>query len=303
VREAAQTPRELTRLSGGDRSPAMLPPDDRTFVFVGGLHRSGTTLVARLLASHPLISGFSGTGAREDEGQYLQSVFPTGNSYGGPGRFAFAGEMHVTERSPLASERNRQRLWSEWRTHWDEHKPVLVEKSPPNILKTRLLQAMFPDARFVLVMRHPVANVEATRKWTRGATRARLLRHWLACHETMAGDLPFLDRAIVVRYEDLIARPASELSRLLEFVGVAPRRSELEVRNDINESYFASWEQAHGQLLGALHDRLITYRFAERVARFGYSLTDLRRPSQPHMRAAWAGVEDAADPESVISDG
>ena len=288
----------------------MLPPEDRTFVFVGGLHRSGTTLVARLLASHPLISGFSQTGAREDEGQYLQSVYPTGNRYGGPGRFAFAREMHVTERSPLASEHNRRLLWGEWRRHWDERKPVLVEKSPPNILKTRLLQAMFADARFVLVMRHPVANVEATRKWTRRTTRTQLLRHWLACHETMAEDLPFLRRAIVVHYEDLIARPASELSRLLEFVGVPPSRSELEVRENINESYFASWEQAHGRILGALHRRLIAHRLEQRVARFGYSLTDLRSPPQPlvgqsgaQVRAARAGAEADAAPESVISGG
>lgn len=263
----------------------MLPPEDRTFVFVGGLHRSGTTLVARLLASHPLVSGFSDTSAREDEGQYLQSVYPTGNSYGGPGRFAFAPEMHVTERSPLASEHNRQQLWAEWRAHWDDRKPVLVEKSPPNILKTRLLQAMFADARFVLVMRHPVANVEATRKWTR-TTRARLLRHWLACHETMADDLPFLRRATVVRYEDLIADPASELARLLEFVGVPPRRAELEVRDDINESYFASWERRHGSVLGGLSSRFIARRLGERVARFGYSLSDLRRPPQPFTSAS-----------------
>ena len=36
-------------------------------VFLAGLHRSGTTLLARLLASHPEVSGFSGTGVPADE--------------------------------------------------------------------------------------------------------------------------------------------------------------------------------------------------------------------------------------------
>ena len=131
----------------------------------------------------------------------------------------------------------------------------------------------------------------------------------------MADDLPFLRRVIVVHYEDLIAQPESELSRLLDFVGVEPRRSELEVRSHINESYFASWERAHGRPFGELHRRLIARRFGARVARFGYSLTELRRPPQPfadtgagdgagaQVRAARTGAEDAAEPGSVISDG
>lgn len=52
------------------------------FAILGGLHRSGTTLLFRMLREHPEISGFANNpdanewlGA-EDEGQYLQSVYP-----------------------------------------------------------------------------------------------------------------------------------------------------------------------------------------------------------------------------------
>jgi len=112
------------------------------FVFLAGLHRSGTTLLARLLAAHPEMSGFSGTGVPADEGQHLQSVYPAAKKYGGPGRFGFAPESHLTEGSPLVSEASARKLFEEWSAHWDLSRPLLLEKSPPNLLKTRFLQAL-----------------------------------------------------------------------------------------------------------------------------------------------------------------
>ena len=49
---------------------------DHRLVFVGGLHRSGTTPLTRCLAAHAQISGFAHTGVEEDEGQHLQTVHP-----------------------------------------------------------------------------------------------------------------------------------------------------------------------------------------------------------------------------------
>jgi len=71
---------------------------------------AGTTPLARVLGDHPAVSAFSGTGAREDEGQHLQDVYPKAKVYGGAGRFAFSGAAHLTEGSPLATEASRERL-------------------------------------------------------------------------------------------------------------------------------------------------------------------------------------------------
>ena len=50
--------------------------DPARLVFVGGLHRSGTTPFAKVLGEHPEVSGLVNTGVRKDEGQHLQPVYP-----------------------------------------------------------------------------------------------------------------------------------------------------------------------------------------------------------------------------------
>ena len=112
---------------------------DRKFVFIVGLHRSGTTLLANLLAGHPDVSGFENTGAPMDEGQFLQTVYPVGPVWGGDaiGRIGFDPCAYLTERSSIATRENAEKLLNEWSDYWDMSKPVLLEKSPPNIINVR----------------------------------------------------------------------------------------------------------------------------------------------------------------------
>merc|ERR1719353_1166415 len=61
-------------------------------VFVVGLHRSGTSILAELLKSHPLIAGHQideMPPELENEGQHVQTVFPPDDALGWPGYFAF----------------------------------------------------------------------------------------------------------------------------------------------------------------------------------------------------------------------
>src|SRR5918992_4047803 len=109
------------------------PAESHRFVFIGGLHRSGTFPLFRCLREHPLLSGFNDTGASEEEGQHLQSVYAPAIAYGGPGRFGFHPGAHLTEASDLVTADNKLRLFEEWKAYWDLSKPVLLEKSPPNL--------------------------------------------------------------------------------------------------------------------------------------------------------------------------
>jgi Sulfotransferase family len=246
-------------------------------VFVGGLHRSGTTPLARLLATHAQVSGFRDTGVTEDEGQHLQDVYPSARAYGGPGRFAHRAEAHLTETSPLVSAGNAARLWDEWSTHWDLSRPVLVEKSPPNLIKMRFLQALFPDARFLVLVRHPAVVALSTSKWRRRISLRELVEHWVTAHEILLADAPHVRNLRVVTYEHLIARPEQELAEIADFLDLDRPLSRQTLLTDRSVGYLRQWEalaQSRRPWARNSHSRL-SADLEPRVRRFGYSLTDL----------------------------
>ena len=245
---------------------------EHRFVFLAGLHRSGTTLLARLLAAHPQVSGFSDTDAPADEGQHLQTVYPSDHSYGRPGRFGFAPEMHMTEGSPLATEENARALFEEWAPYWDLSRPVLLEKSPPNLLKTRFLQALYPNSSFVVIVRHPIPVSIPTAKW-RGTRRYDLLlKHWFHCHDLFEQDKPHLGRVHAVRYEDFVREPEPVLRGVFEFLELDPIPPSEDVDPNANERYFAQWQaMKRDPRLRVLLD-LTELRYERQARRFGYRL-------------------------------
>lgn len=267
-----------------------IPLDGRRLVFIGGLHRSGTSLVHRCLSDHPDISGFSGAGVAEDEGQHLQSVYPRAIEHGGPGLFGFDPRAYLDETSALVSESSADRILQDWTKHWDTTRSVLVEKSPPNLIRTRFLQALFPGCRFIIVMRHPIAVGYATQKWTTWLPWLRplgvpdrrlphvwihvLVRHWLTCHESFERDRAFLEKVHILRYEDFVERPQESLDEIHSFLGLEPAPIARQVRTGVNDRYWESWLSLKNRPTGRPYWTWVVRRFEDRVRRFGYSLSN-----------------------------
>jgi hypothetical protein len=246
--------------------------DRYKFVFLCGLHRSGTSPLFRILREHPDISGFRDTGVPEDEGQHLQTVFQPAKAHGGPGRFGFVKEAHLTEKSDLVSAENGQKLFEQWSKYWDLTKPCLLEKSPPNFIRTRFLQALFPPSYFVVISRHPIAVCLATSKWVTDSLES-LMEHWLHCHELFELDRPHLREVRVIKYEDLIQAPDVELRQIYRFLGLSPHPSPpLDPAG--NERYLSTWRKLSAEPKGRDQFHQIVAKYEQKVRPYGYSLVD-----------------------------
>lgn len=211
-------------------------PIGRIHVFIGGLHRSGTSILNRIMQTHTLVTGFSGTGASEDEGQHLQTVIPHDGEFGGPGTFCFDHRARLTEHDLARYESGILRIMEAWERHWDDARPVRVEKSPPNLIRSRFLQAAFPESRFVFIVRHPLVVSMATQKWSEASPEA-LVAHWMAGHRIMLEDAPHLKRLYVVRYEDIAMSPDEVVAGIWRFIGVDARAIPTNMFENRNNDY------------------------------------------------------------------
>ncbi len=200
------------------------------YVFVAGLHRTGSSLLARTLGLHDAISSICGAPVPENEGAYLQGAIPHTARHGIPGEFATDPQQHLTEIHPLNSLETKLRLEYEWGQWFDGTKPWRVEKSPVNLTRMRLLQALFPLSQFVIITRHPLFMAHALRKWS-GTSVDELAQYGVDAYRQALQDIAYLHAAMVVRYEDLVAHPTRQISAVEAFLDLPASIAPAGIRN------------------------------------------------------------------------
>lgn len=246
-------------------------------IFISGLHRSGTTYLSKLIGKNEKISSFTYTGYPKDEGQFIQNLIPIDEICIAPGRFAFNPDSHLTEESLLLAK--REVLINDWNKYWDQSKHFFLEKSPPNIVRTRFLQEVFPNSKFITIIRHPIAVSYATKKWTNDFFLEKLLKHWIIAHKIYMEDRKYLKNELFISYEDFEESIDQTLSKINSFLGI-------EINNDHkfvnqNEFYFDLWNlkaykgfKKFGKLL---EKKYLIDKYESTINEFGYSLINLKK--------------------------
>lgn len=188
-----------------------------TPVFVIGFPRSGTTLVGQILNSHPAL-------------QIMEEKPPLGmvvNSLGG-----LAGEAQGGIASlPPEKIRSLRDLYLQGVKQHVDRRPgsILVDKFPLNIIYLDLMLALFPAAKFVLVIRHPLdvclSNFmqyyelnDAMANFSSLESAATLYSAVMSAWEKM--EEVFHPNVHMIRYEELVDDFERQTRQLLDFLGV-----------------------------------------------------------------------------------
>ena len=176
------------------------------YLFIGGAHNSGTSLMTHLFAALPEFSVFQATGVPEDEGQHLQSEYPTARMDGGPCHYALSSRQYLT--SDSLTRVQAERVLNSWKMHWNASKRIFVKNSPPHVIQTQFLQeiVMPSQSSFILLIRHPL-DIHAKR--CRGTPLNVYLENWLRQYEALRRDAPFIKRLRVVRFEEWVSSPTT----------------------------------------------------------------------------------------------
>jgi Sulfotransferase family len=179
------------------------------WLFVLGLNNSGTSLLTRVLESHPRIRSLGA------EGQLLTKALPSPEGYGVWRNWTKRLDVfHWTEESDPAPA---TRVRYDWAFYAEPGPGILLEKSPPNAVRSRWFQRHFAPSRFIAVVRSPYAVSEGIRRRT-GLSIEDAALHWARGNETLLEDGSHLDHFLVLTYEGLCARPEEQLERVEGFL-------------------------------------------------------------------------------------
>lgn len=199
--------------------PASESSSGQSPVFLVGFPRSGTTLLENVFDSHSRIQGLEErpmVTAMLDHVNQLTGGYPEALMGLDPaGRDALRMTYYNVAETELGGARNRD--------------CILLDKFPLNIVRVPLILSAFPDARFILAVRHPCDVVLscfmqyfspniAMHHFLELETTAALYVKVMSVWRRMLERLPIQYRR--VRYEDMVVDMRSEIGAALEFIGL-----------------------------------------------------------------------------------
>jgi hypothetical protein len=194
-------------------------PKPEKWVFIVGCGNSGTTLLQRILSTHPDV------GSMRREGQFFHNQLK-GHIWGGwyKRRWATVPQYYRMDENSTHKV-NVEKLKRQWGAKLnDPTKPVLLEKSPRNTLRVRWLQKHFENAHFIGMTRNGYAVAEGIRRKVTHYNLKTAALQWTKANEFMLADFDHLERKKIISYETLAEKPDECIGEICQFIGIDPNK-------------------------------------------------------------------------------
>ena len=201
-----------------ERWPHLSAPESKDSpVFIVGFPRSGTTLLEQMLDAHPTLQSM-------DERPFFNLLADQLADHGlhMPADIARLDQHACDElRKGYVSM-----VCSKIARRWDSR---LVDKNPLNMLWLPMIHRLFPQARFILALRHPcdvlisnyMQNYRASVLAAAGASLERLAQAYVEAMQSWLHHVEVFQPSVLVsRYEDLVTDPAAQTQRIGDFLGL-----------------------------------------------------------------------------------
>ena len=189
-------------------------PTDLVPVFLVGFPRSGTTLLDTILRSHSSIDVVEEQPTVDSAEAFIQK-----SGYSGIGQ-ELPQEVFVGAKKAYIRELNKHRQLA-------DNKPILIDKLPLNLLQIPLIQQLYPRAKFILALRHPLdailscwmQNFKLNSAMANMVDLDRIVEFYCVAMETFKICRAKYNLSVhQIKYEDLLEDLSGETSALLKFL-------------------------------------------------------------------------------------
>lgn len=199
--------------------PVLRAPDaSQSPVFVMGFPRSGTTLLEQMLDAHPDLQSM-------DERPFFNMLASNLKASTGLEVPRDLGKLHQRDCDELRKGYLILACGKVPR-RWNAR---LVDKNPLNMLWLPMIHRMFPEAKFILAIRHPcdvilscyMQNFRSAVLAVAGQSLDHLARAYIAAMENWLHHVDVFKPAVFVsHYEDLVADTSGQTRRIASFLDI-----------------------------------------------------------------------------------